>query len=84
MEIERKIAAICIHYHILPDQVDDRLFVNSGRDTKMIIAKEEHGNLVIANLSPHLKSEIRQNKIDVWIIDPFVRSHASPRTTTAK
>jgi AAA domain len=47
VELERRVAAICMHYNILPDQVGDRLFVNSGRDTKMIIAKEERGNLVI-------------------------------------
>jgi hypothetical protein len=76
MEIERKIAAICIHYNIPPGQVDGRLFVNSGRDTKIVIAKEEHGTLIIAEpVTAGLKSEITKNKIDVWIIDPFVRSH---------
>ena len=76
VEIERKIAAICIHYHITPEQVDGRLFVNSGRDTKIVIAREEHGTLLIAKpVTAGLKSEIEKNKIDVWIIDPFVRSH---------
>jgi hypothetical protein len=77
VEIERKIAAICIHYKISPDEVGGRLFVNSGRDTKIVIAKEERGgtHVIVQPVSSALKSEIKENKIDVWIIDPFVRSH---------
>jgi AAA domain len=85
VELERRVAAICRHYGILPDQVGDRLFVNSGRDTKMIIAKEERGNLVICEpVIASFKSEIIQNKIDVWMIDPFVRSHGVPENDNGR
>jgi AAA domain len=51
----------------------------------MIIAKEEHGNLMICEpVMTSFKSEIIQNKIDVWIIDPFVRSHGVPENDNGR
>jgi hypothetical protein len=77
-EIERRIAAILLHYQINPAIIGDRLFIDSGRDrNKSIqIAFEERGSMKIA--VPHCReiyNTIRSNRLDVMIIDPFVSSH---------
>lgn len=75
-ETHRRIAAAMIHYGIRPEDCVGRLFVDSGRDQQIIVAKTERGGLVIQKpIVAAVKEAIRKNEIDVLIIDPFVASH---------
>lgn len=75
-EIERRIAAILLHYDIQPDELGDRLFIDSGRDCEIVIASEtKDGAVVNEPVIEELEETIRANAIDVWIIDPFVSCH---------
>jgi hypothetical protein len=77
-EIDRRLAAICIHYKIDPKELRDWLFVDSGRDMPIKIA--------IAN--GHLKLEtdtinavtagIKKYEVDVAIFDPLISVHGVP------
>jgi hypothetical protein len=84
-EIERRIAAILLHYEISPDEIGGRLFIDSGREKRIRIAYEERGTLKFA--VPHandIASEIRFKRIDVMVVDPFVSSHAVSENDNSK
>ncbi|MGO9720277.1 MAG: AAA family ATPase, partial [Methylocella sp.] len=75
-EIDRRIAAILIHYKIHPDEIKDRLFVNSGRNEPLVIAERQRDNVTIClPVVEALKIEILRLGIDVLVIDPFVSCH---------
>lgn len=77
VELERRIAAVALHYSIKGDDIGDRLFINSGRDTDFIIAKTIRESTVM--IKPNydaLKQQIISNKIDVLTVDPFISSHS--------
>jgi hypothetical protein len=76
-EIERRIAAACLHYGIAAEDIGDRLFINSGRETEIVIASQAKNGITIAvPVVAALKETILRNRIDVVCVDPFVRCHA--------
>ena len=75
-ETARKIQAAAKHYHLTVDDIDDRLFVNSGRDHSLVIAKEFRGGTVILRpVIDNLVEQLREHGIDVLDVDPFVSCH---------
>lgn len=75
-EIERRLAAAAQYFGINPEDCGDRLFVDSGRATPIILAEAgKDGVTINAPAFNALKSQIIQNRIDVMSIDPFVSSH---------
>lgn len=75
-EIERRIAAACLRYGIQRDEIDGRLFVNSGRDTEIIIARQMRDGITVAEPAvEQIMQTIEEHGIDAVIIDPFVSSH---------
>ncbi len=76
-ETERRIHAAMINFRIGPDDIADRLYVDSGRDQPLCIAEEtETGARIIRPVSDAMIAELQARKIDVLSIDPFVSSHA--------
>jgi len=76
-ELERRIAAACIHYNIKPDEIGDRLFIDTGRERGIVIAHDDRNRTIIATpVVNQVMDTMRSNGIDVLIIDPFVSSHA--------
>lgn len=75
-EIERRLAAICLHRGIEADDLGGGLFVDSGRDTEIIIARTERAGFSICTpVVDAIIAAIRTNRIDVLIVDPFISSH---------
>lgn len=75
-EIERRVAAICLHYGIAKDELHGRLFINSGRDTGITIAEAKGDKVVMqSDTVEEIESGIRDDKVDLLIVDPFVSSH---------
>lgn len=77
-ETERKIQAAAIHYRLTPDDIGDRLFVDSGRDQPLVIAtaaRTRTGAVIARPVVDSLVAEIVKRKIDVIKIDPFVSCH---------
>lgn len=75
-ELNRRIAAICLHYGITAEEIGDRLFVNSGRDTEIVMATETKAGVVIAEpVAAAVLATVEKNRIDVMMVDPFVASH---------
>lgn len=75
-ELDRKFHAAATHYEIDEQDINEHLFVGSGRDTNVVIAKEGRDGLVVVEpIIAAIKEEINNHKIDVLQIDPFVASH---------
>ncbi|MGA4553554.1 AAA family ATPase [Methylorubrum aminovorans] len=75
-ELQRRVMAVALHYGLRPQDIGTRLFINSGRDTEIVIAQQNRdGVTVAAPVVEAIQATIRENKIDVVIIDPFVSSH---------
>jgi len=78
-ELQRRIAAACVHYQITPDQITDRLMTDSGRDVPITIAQANGQGVQVATpIRDALITAIQSNDIDVLVIDPFATSHAVP------
>jgi hypothetical protein len=75
-ETTRKIQATAKHYHLTADDIGDRLFVNSGRDHSLVIAKENrNGTVILRPVIDNLVEQIKEHGIDVLDVDPFVSCH---------
>jgi hypothetical protein len=75
-ETQRRIAAACIHHRVAPADIEGRLFIDSGRETEICMAKgSPRGFVPNEEVKRDLIEAIRENGIDVVIIDPFVSSH---------
>lgn len=84
VEIERRFVAAALHHGIDTKQLEGRLYVNSGRDTPLVIASKVKDQVSIAApVVEGLIDELRAKKIDVIIIDPFISSHAVPENDNA-
>ncbi len=78
-ELERRVLAILLHFRIHPDELGGRLFLNSGRDTKVMIASTTRAGTVLARpVVDALGAEIIRRRADVVVIDPLVKAHQVP------
>lgn len=78
-EVERRLMAACLHFGITAAEIDGRLFIDSGRETPIRIATRQREAVTVAQpLVDALVDEIRERRIDLLIIDPFVSCHDVP------
>lgn len=76
-EAQRRLAAICRFHGVTRDDLGDRLFMDSGRDQELIVATETRDGVTVAEpVVEDLIATIRENAIDVLVIDPFVSCHS--------
>ncbi|SFP94880.1 Bifunctional DNA primase/polymerase, N-terminal [Bradyrhizobium sp. Ghvi] len=77
-ETVRRVQATAKHYRLKRDDLDG-LFLNCGREQPLVIAEtNRHGVLICRPIVETLIAQIRQHKIDVAIVDPFISSHRIP------
>ena len=75
-ELQRRIQAVCLHYGITREAIEGRFFVDSGRQRPIVIATEtKQGAKIAEPVVEQVKATIRENKIDVFTVDPFVSCH---------
>jgi len=75
-ETERRVHATAKRFGITPADLGDRLYVDSGRDQRLVIAEEtKTGARILKPVVEALIEELRARHIDVLIVDPFVSSH---------
>ena len=75
-ELERRIAAICIHFDVKFTDIADQLYLDSGVDRRLVVARHDDKGGVIATPDVDaLIKEITDKNILVLIVDPFVRTH---------
>jgi hypothetical protein len=84
-ELQRRVAAACLHYEIHANDLGERLFVDSGRSTEIVVVRENRdGVQIVEPLVEALVAEVRQRQIDVVVIDPFVACHAVSENDNTK
>ncbi len=75
-ETARRIQAAALHFGLSADDVGDRLFVDSGRDQRLVIATAtRNGAVIVRPVVDGLIAEIKSRQVDVIVIDPFVSCH---------
>jgi hypothetical protein len=75
-ELKRRFAAAVKHFNLSADDIGDRLFLDSGRHMRIVIAEEDkHGTKIAMPVIEEVIATLKENKIDVLIIDPFVACH---------
>lgn len=76
-ELYRRLMAIALHYGLTEhDLAPGRFYVNSGRETPLIIAESTRDGIRIARpVIEEVKAQIAAKGIGLMIIDPFVASH---------
>ena len=77
-EMARGVQAGAIHWGIKPDDLGDRLYVDSGMDGAELRTAIEtaKGTWINAPVVGALLTQLRDEQIDVLIVDPFVSSHS--------
>ncbi|BBC00110.1 AAA family ATPase [Bradyrhizobium elkanii] len=84
-EIERRVAAIMLHYRLTEEDVGGRLYINSGRDTPITMVRETAQGLQIdSDTLSRLRNQIEELEIDVLMLDPFVATHGVSENDNAK
>lgn len=75
-ETTRQIQAAALYHGLTPDDIGNRLFVDSGREQEFVIAEmEKDGAVICRPVADSIRSELIDRRIDVLIVDPFVSSH---------
>lgn len=75
-ELERRIIAAMQHHAVTPDEINGRLYVDTGRERTLSTAiQTRDGIQIIKPEMEALAQEIAAREIDVLVIDPFVSSH---------
>jgi hypothetical protein len=76
-ELDRRLAGACLHYGITDADNGGRLFINSGIDTPLKLARLTNSRQarLDEDAFAHLEEQVRANRIDAIVIDPFVSSH---------
>jgi hypothetical protein len=78
-ETQKKLLAAAKHYGLTEADIGGRLFVDSGRDQRLVIAEMDRtGPMIVRPVIGALVEQIRLRKIDVVVIDPFVSCHEVP------
>jgi hypothetical protein len=76
-ELERQVSAACLYHRIMPDDCRGRLCVDSGLVQPLCTATEDRDGFAIAEgVFAQVAATVRERKISVVIVDPFVSSHS--------
>jgi hypothetical protein len=74
--MNKRVAAVMKHFKLKPSDIDGRLFMLGKEEVAVRIAKSEHFAVQIVELQVQgLINIIRELKIDILSIDPFVLTH---------
>jgi hypothetical protein len=75
-ELRRRIKAAMMHHQISQDDVKGWLFLSApGREAGKLLTVNPAGGVVVGDLVNSLRATILRRKIDIVILDPFVKTH---------
>jgi hypothetical protein len=84
-EVHLRFAAAMQHFGVTPEDVAGRLFVDTGREKDFVFARDNGKSVALAvPLVDSVVAGIRENGIDVLILDPFVAFHLLPESDNTK
>lgn len=74
-EMLRRVAAAMKFHNVDDDDVRGRLFIDSGREQPLCIARRDRDTLIVSPQKAEIVAEIRARGVVALFIDPFVKSH---------
>lgn len=78
-EIDRRFVAAAKHFNVTEESIADRLFTDSGRDQEFVIMRQEGRDFKVCEpMVNDMLAAIRENEIDIVVVDPFVSTHEVP------
>jgi RecA-family ATPase len=83
-ELHRRLGAICLHYGIPQEELRDWLFVTSGNEIPLRVAKGYSNLEIDVRLRGQIADAVADNQIDVAILDPLVTLHGVPEGDNMK
>jgi len=82
-ELERRLASICLHYNVTPEELTGRLYVDSGRNLEIILGSSQRTGALLNDVEfQALAADLTAKHIDVLIIDPLVSTHRLNENST--
>jgi hypothetical protein len=74
--MSRRIAAAMRHYGLTREDIGDRLLVDSGRNQPIVVGiQAKSGAEIKAPVVEGLLLALQKQKVDVLVIDPFIKAH---------
>lgn len=76
-ELDRRISAILLAQGISPSELAGRLFVDTGQERHLTVARRDGktGAVIQLPVVDAVIAHIKSNKIGLWIVDPFLETH---------
>lgn len=75
-ELDRRAMAAIQHFGLTAAEVGDRLMIDSGRDSPLLLAAQgKTGGVLNDELCALMEARIRENRIDASIFDPLISLH---------
>ncbi|MCA6098850.1 AAA family ATPase [Bradyrhizobium australafricanum] len=76
-EMVRRIEAARLHYKLSAEDIGERLFLDVGRERELVVVIEDRkaGIKINEPVAEAVVKQIKDNEIDVMIVDPFVSTH---------
>jgi hypothetical protein len=76
-EMARRLAAVVKHYRLPFSAFGDRLFMDTGHDLPLVLAEQgPTGTRINTPVIDRLVEALKERRIDVMLVDPFVSTHA--------
>lgn len=76
-EIERRLAAICLHYNVTNADLAGRLHVDTDREGRYLVAEQaKDGVIVRAAVVDAVLEQVKTRGIDLLLVDPLVGMHS--------
>ena len=79
VELHRRVAAAMVHHRIPTDEVEGRLFLNSGRERRVTIASlggvDGLSTRIVFPDKEAIIAEAREHAVGLIVVDPFINTH---------
>ena len=76
-ELRRRIRAACIHHKVALSELDGWLWVAApGAKGGKLLEMDKRGRVVVGKFGANLEAAIIAHKIDLVMLDPFVKTHS--------
>ena len=75
-ELYRRVWAICERFEIEPEDLEGRLFLDSGRERKLIVAERDGADLIANPAVGEVIEEMKARDIAVLQVDPMIKTHS--------
>jgi RecA-family ATPase len=83
-EMHRRVLAICQHYNIPQEELEGRLFLTTGSEIPLKVAKGYNELQLDNRLIKDITENIMDNKIDVAMFDPLISLHGTRESDNDK